>query len=359
MGCWVLRAFRRKTQHPIFTFPCTSIPPKEIMQLLTRKARPTTWLALLIATLMATSSILLLPGTVHAAEGDELSWSVKPGGDLAASNFSYELAAGATQQGTFTITNLGAKAIKLAVYAADGTTSSTGALDLLPAAEASNHLGLWVKVETPEVELFPGAKAEVPFTLTVPVDAEPGDYVGGLVSSYVDSAQGGTVQVDRRLATRMNLKVAGEGTVSLVPSELSVTSGIAWNPFAPISAEAIFIINNDGNVRARGNYNVTTAGPFGWGKRSVKVPLAELIPGGSATTSASIDGIWALGWLTTTVDVSPEGIDATLGETTTTSLGTWAMPWGQLALLVLVVLIAVMVGLRRGRVSSPELTKAP
>lgn len=328
------------------------------MQILPRTAHPTTWLALLTAILMATSSLLLLSGTAHATEGDELSWSVKPGGDSARSNFSYELAAGATQQGSFVITNLGAKAIKLAVYAADGTTSSTGALDLLPAAEASNHLGLWVTVETPELELFPGDKTEIPFTLTVPADAEPGDYVGGLVSSYVDSAQGGTVQVDRRLATRMNLKVAGEGKMSLMPGKLSVTHGIAWNPFAPISAEATFIINNDGNVRARGSYEVTTAGPFGWGKRSIKTPMAELIPGGSATTSVSIEGIWALGWLTTTVEISPEGIDATSGATTTTALDAWAMPWGQLALLVLVVLIAVVVGLRRGRVPSPELTKA-
>lgn len=314
------------------------------------------WLTLLAAVLVASMGLLFLPATVQAQGSDDLSWSVKPGGEAARTNFSYELDAGATKQDSFVVTNLGGKTLNLAVYAADGTTSSTGALDLLPAAEASTGVGAWVTVETPNIELAPGAQADVPFTVSVPAGAEPGDYVGGLLSSYVDTANGGTVQVDRRLATRMNVRVAGEGRVSLGLSELSVSTDVAWNPFAPVSTSATFTITNTGNVRARGPYTVTTAGPFGLGRHTTTLAAVELIPAGSAATVVPFKGVWPLGWLTTTVEISPEGIDATPGAAVSIATDGWAVPWGQLGILLILIAAAVVIGLRRGRVPEPERT---
>ncbi|AIY02269.1 hypothetical protein ART_2670 [Arthrobacter sp. PAMC 25486] len=316
---------------------------------------PRAWLALLAAVLISVMALLLAPAPAQATSGDDLSWSVKPGGDTARTNFSYEMDAGGTQHDSFVVTNLGAKAFKLAVYAADGTTSTTGALDLLPATEASTGIGAWVTVETPTIELAPGAQADVPFTVAVPADAEPGDYVGGLLSSYVDIANGGTVQVDRRLATRMNVRVAGDGRVSMALSQLAASTGLAWNPFAPVPGSVAFEITNSGNVRARGPYTVTMAGPFGWGKRTTTIASAELIPGGSAAVATSLEGVWPLGWLTTTVEMSPEGIDGVPGTAATITTDGWAVPWGQFGLLAVIVAAAICIGLWRGRSAKKEL----
>ncbi|MEK8226659.1 hypothetical protein NKG05_12045 [Oerskovia sp. M15] len=62
------------------------------------------------------------------------------------------------------------------VYAADGFITEAGELDLLPAGEESQALGSWVAFEAAEVTIGGGDTATVPFTLTVPADATPGDY---------------------------------------------------------------------------------------------------------------------------------------------------------------------------------------
>ena len=302
-----------------------------------------------LATAVLLGLLPLLGAPANAAQSDKLSWSIKPGGEDSRTNFSYELEAGDTKKDTFEVTNLGSAEISLAIYAADGTTSSSGALDLLPADEPSTVVGAWVMVKQPEITLSPGETESVDFTLRVPKDTEPGDYVGGLISSYVDLANGGTVVVDQRLASRMNVRVGGEGTLALQAQALAVTTASAWNPFAPTTATASFILQNTGAVRARSNYTITTSGIFGWGENSKTFASGELIPGGSVDITQQVGGLWPLLILDTKVSVFPEGIDGSPGTEHILTASGWAMPWGQLVLLVVIISIALFVGLRRGR----------
>ncbi len=313
-----------------------------------KNSRVARWGSALAAT-MALSAATFTGVAAHAAPADELSWSIKPGGDASRTNFSYELEPGDQRKDSFEVTNLGAQEISLAVYAADGITSGSGALDLLPADEPSTVVGAWVKVDQPQIMLSPGETEIVDFTLAVPKNTEPGDYVGGLISSYVEASGGSTVVVDRRLATRMNVRVGGEGTVALQVQDPSIGTTPAWNPFAPAAATVSFTLKNTGTVRARGPYTITTQGPFGLGATSQTFAADELIPGGSATVVQRIEGIWPLFRLGTEVSVAPEGIDGSPGEPSTAGTAVWAVPWGQLVLLVLLVIVAIAIGLRRGR----------
>ncbi|MFF5793263.1 WxL protein peptidoglycan domain-containing protein [Paeniglutamicibacter sp. NPDC012692] len=315
-------------------------PPK-----ISRVAR---WGSALVAT-MALSAVSFTGVAAHAAPADELSWSIKPGGAASRTNFSYELEPGDKRKDSFEVTNLGAKDISLSVYAADGITSGSGALDLLPADEPSTVVGAWVKVDQPQITLSPGETENVDFTLAVPKNTEPGDYVGGLISSYVEASGGSTVVVDRRLATRMNVRVGGEGTVALQVQDPTVATTPAWNPFAPVAATVSFTLNNTGTVRARGPYSITTQGPFGIGTTTQSFAADELIPGGNATVVQRIEGIWPLFSLGTKVSIAPEGIDGSPGEPSTAATSGWAVPWAQLVLLLVLVVVAVAVGLRRGR----------
>ena len=302
-----------------------------------------------LATAMALSLLSFTGSAAHAAPADELSWSIKPGGESSRSNFSYELQAGDKQKDSFEVTNLGATEISLEIYAADGITSSSGALDLLPADEPSTRVGAWVKVDQARITLSPGETENVDFALDVPKNTEPGDYVGGLISSYVEASGSSTVVVDRRLATRMNVRVGGEGTVALEVQDAKTSTATAWNPFAPVATTATFTLKNTGTVRARGPYSITTQGPFGLGATSQTFAADELIPGGSATVAQQIEGIWPLFNLSTEISVAPEGIDGSPGEKSTAQTSELTVPWGQLALLLALVAIAVVVGLRRGR----------
>lgn len=308
-----------------------------------------TWRPLLVAALLAFIAVGVVPSAAQAAGTDELSWSVAPGGKKDRTNFSYELEPGSRHKDSFVVTNLGSTEITLAIYAADGITSSTGALDLKPAAEASEAIGAWVTVEQPLVTLGAGERSEIDFVLDLPKELEPGDYVGGLISSYADTSTGSTVLVDRRLATRMNVNVAGDGTLSLAVEDLNVTTTPAWNPFAPVEATLSYTLRNTGTLRARGTQTLSASGPGGIASTDTTIPAAELIPGGTTLHEERIQGIWPLFQLKATVDVLPEGIDALPGTAVSAQATTWALPLGQLGLLVVVIGAAVILGVRSGR----------
>ncbi|WP_435192906.1 hypothetical protein [Streptomyces sp. NRRL F-5630] len=55
----------------------------------------------------------------------------------------------------------------------------------------------------------PSGTAEIPFTVTAPGRATPGDYVGGLLTSLKqpDDAEG--INGDRRLGIKVRLRVSG------------------------------------------------------------------------------------------------------------------------------------------------------
>lgn len=310
--------------------------------------RPSRWvMACLITLTISAAPLFGVPA--HAAPSNELSWGIRPGGEKPRTNFSYALEAGETDADSFEVTNLGATEITLAVYAADGITSSTGALDLLPADEESTAIGAWITMEQSEIVLSPGETEDVDFTLTVPEGTEPGDFVGGLISSYIDTSNGSTVMVDRRLATQMSVRVGGEVVLVLTPSNITTSTATAWNPFAPTTSTVTFDLTNSGTGRARGNYAINTSGPFGLAANSQSFAFEEMIPGGTATIVKDLSGIWPLFRMNTEVVFTPEGIDSTPGEATAISTSGWSVPWGQAILLLFVILIAIIVGVRRGR----------
>ena len=70
----------------------------------------------------------------------------------------------------------------------------------------------------------PGESVEVPFTVTVPDNATPGDYVGGIVTSLTQSGDAEGINVDRRLGIRIRLRVGGELKPSLAVEDLHVAT---------------------------------------------------------------------------------------------------------------------------------------
>lgn len=318
------------------------------------RSRFTLWGSIITGiALLATISVI---GPTASATGkDELSWSIKPGGNESRTNFSYDLEAGQEKTDAFEVTNLGSAPITLSIYAADGITSSSGALELLPAEQPSTALGAWVTVSAPEITLSPGEMQSVQFTLDVPQDIEPGDYVGGLISSYLDTSSGSTVAVDRRLANRMNVHVGGEGILDVEASELSISTENAWNPFAPTNAALSFTATNSGTVRARGQLNVTTSGPFGWGRKTQSFALEEMLPGSEVRKEQELAALWPLLIMHTELSITPEGIDGSLGSETIITAKNWNVPWGQLILLAILIAISLLIGLRRGRYYEDEL----
>lgn len=297
-----------------------------------------------------------------AAASTQVTWGVRPADTVhgaARPNFAYSLPPGGTLSDALVVTNKGDAPLTLDVYAADGFLTADGTLDVLEAGEESTALGAWVRVETPAIVLEPGAAAEVPFTLTVPEDAQPGDYAAGIVSSLlVENAAG--VSVDRRLGSRVHLRVQGDLAPALAVSGLHVDYDAGGNPVAPGAATVTFTVTNTGNSRIAPTEQVQVAGLFGLGRaRAAAVDVPELIPGASVQRSVRVDGVWPLVRTTATIALGGEVVALPGAEAAdaapavpgvTASAAAWAVPWaliGALALVVALVALRVLAGRRR------------
>jgi hypothetical protein len=95
--------------------------------------------------------------------------------------FVYSLSPGAVQQGGVIISNSGTATGTVKLFAADATTGSTTGTVYLTDRKAE-HAGAWISLAKSTLTLKPGQHRTVPFTVRVPANAKPGQWVGGVVA---------------------------------------------------------------------------------------------------------------------------------------------------------------------------------
>src|SRR5699024_10646603 len=103
------------------------------------------------------------------------------------------------------------------------------------------------------------------------------------------------VQVDRRLGSRLMLRVDGEVEPALGISDVQVDHRGSWLPWQPGGASVSFTLENTGNVRLSGVQAVSLSGLLGVGGRQVvEVELEEMLPGSVFERTVELDGVWPL-----------------------------------------------------------------
>ncbi|GAB7046792.1 WxL protein peptidoglycan domain-containing protein [Catenuloplanes indicus] len=315
------------------------------------------WKNTVLAVLAAAVSAGLWATPAMAEEGD-VTWTVRTASNsLGAdrSSYSYAINPGGTVSDAMVVANRGTAPLTLAVYAADGFTTGEGGLDLRNRTVAQTGVGAWATAGG-TVTVAPGRTADVPFTVAVPADATPGDYVGGIVTSLTSPDTTQQVNVERRLGIRITLRVGGELAPSLAVSGLRVTYDGTWNPFAGGAATVSYTIENTGNTRLSATQVASVAGPFGWFRASSgDVPAPpELLPGESWPVTVPVADVPAALLLTGTATVTPLIVDPSGSRSMLAPVSAeataWAVPWLLLlGLVVLLGLVALAVWLRRRR----------
>lgn len=320
--------------------------------------------AALVARIAPLALVLLLLGGAPAAAGgaaddtgeDGLSWSVQPAEDPARperTSFAYTVDPGAVIQDGMIVRNKGGADLTLRVYAADGVTTASGHTDLQPADVDPTGLGSWVAVEEEDADLVlgPGESVEVGFTVTVPEDAAPGDHPGGIVASLSSAASGadGPVRLDRRLGSRINVRVSGEQRVGLAVDDVRVDREGGWNPLGAAPTTVSYTLANTGNVRTIGYADVTIAGPLDVGAARTLETVPEILPGAGLERTVALPDSYAWGLLTAEVTVTPESIDGPPGEAVSAAGSLWAVPWVALVAVALVLALVLTWVVRRRR----------
>ncbi|QLD11745.1 DUF916 domain-containing protein [Microbacterium oleivorans] len=328
---------------------------------MTARRRIRSLLALALAGALAVTGSLTAAAAeagTRAASGatGTIGWTVETADNdngVGRGNFTYDVEPGAVISDTMVVVNTGTQALPLAVYAADAFTTSSGDIDVLVDGTPSIGAGTWVAIGTPAVELLPGQQADIAFTISVPADARPGDHAAGIVTSLVTTDASQSLSVDRRLGTRVNLRVAGELSPAAAIADVSTAYTPSWNPFAAGTLTVSYALENPGNTRITGVETLAVAGPLGlFGADTAPAQLREIIPGSVVEVTRELP-VMSLGWVGGTLTVTPEGVGLGTGSVApvTVDVGTVALPWSLYALLVLAAAIVAggLLVLRRAR----------
>jgi hypothetical protein len=310
------------------------------------------------ATAVALLGVLLGIGAVPASAADDAPWTVGTAANDFGSNrpnYTYALDPGGQLADGLVINNPGTAPLKLAVYAADAFTTDAGQVDLVTKDARSTGIGAWVRPAQSEVIVPPGKSASVPFTLDLPADAAPGDYLGGIVTSLTQKGTGDGGVVDRRLGLRIRLRVGGDLKPRLAVENLQLH--YPGNPFSKGDATVTYTIHNTGNAILTARQTAAVSSPFGWLQVAAEqlADSPQLLPGGTWKVTAKVKGVAPAFRPTTTVTLIPlltdaAGSTAPLAKTTTRA---WTIPWVPLAVLLLLCLLAAIITTRRRKNHAP------
>lgn len=312
-----------------------------------------------LLTVLVAGGVLGAPAAAWAADSpdDDVTWTVRTASnDLGAerTSFAYTTNPGTSVSDALVVANHGDEALTLGVYAADGYTTETGALDLLTKDATSVGVGAWLRASAPSVTVAPGATVEVPFTVAVPKAAMPGDYVGGIVTTLTqpDDAQG--INVDRRLGIKVALRVSGDIAPALAVEHVQVHYSGTANPAGSGDATVTYTLHNTGNVVVSAQAAASVTGPFGTLRASGRAAAPpQLLPGESWQVRVPVHDVAPSVRLSATASVVPLVTDASgstspLPTVTATAHG-WAVPWTALVVLLALVAAVVLVLRRRRR----------
>ncbi|MET0672096.1 MAG: DUF916 domain-containing protein, partial [Microbacterium pygmaeum] len=324
-------------------------------------------LSSLLAGILLFAGAVGVPSAANAATSDGgVAWTVQTADNAngtARPNFSYDADPGAVISDTMLVVNTGTVALPLSVYAADAFTAPSGEIDVLVDGTPNVDSGTWVSLSPSSVDLAPGQQAEIAFTISVPADARPGDHSAGIVTSLVSSDASQSLSVDRRLGTRVNVRVAGELAPAAVVSAVATGYVPSWNPFTPGTLTVQYALENSGNTRLTGIEAIAASGPAGlFGATASGTQLKEVIPGSTIDVRSEVP-VLSLGWLSGSVTVSPEGVGLGAGSVAPISVdfSTVAVPWSLYALLLVAagIVLAVVLLIRRSeRRRTPGVTDA-
>ena len=281
---------------------------------------------------------------VAAESTDPVTWSVRPGdqdGEDDRAWVEWDAEPGEVQTEHMVVTNHGEADVEFQLSSADGYFTDTGRFNMLPSDEESVAAGTWIDV--PESVVVPGGSAEVvPFTVTVPDDATPGDHAAGVAASILSSGDG-TVGVESRVGFRVMTRVAGELEPQLGISASGEYSGEV-NPFSSGSIGVTYEIENTGNTLLRAQPEVSLSGPFGVGAHAAAGDeIAELAPGETRRGTVQVPSAWPLFAYDVSVTARPLPVTDELGfervEPANAEATIVAMPWSQMVVIALAALL--------------------
>ncbi|WP_438817844.1 WxL protein peptidoglycan domain-containing protein, partial [Streptomyces clavuligerus] len=313
-----------------------------------------------LAAALAAVALLLAP---PARAADNGHWSVFPAASQPGSRPYFHLSAdpGQTLRDEVTVTNRTAAPLTLRLYAADAhNTARDGGFAVRAPEERRRGVGAWARPERERVTVPARGSVTVPYTITVPDEAPPGDHPGALVALDERVAAAGTgtgLGVRQAVGARIYLRVNGPAVPALTVEDLRIDQD---RPLVPGTGESSalvsYTLHNRGNVTLSPRVRITAGGLFGrrlLDRGATGVP-SELLPRQRVRLTERWPGApWAdRGEVRVTAEAAAARDSA--------AISFLAVPWLPAGLLaVAAALLAARAALRRRAARRPDGTRAP
>jgi hypothetical protein len=348
-----------------------------------RKILLTALAGVAVASMAAPAGAAPAPNTTSAhvpastVGGNGFTFGVRPWASPGApvrSAFTFDVAPGQTISDRVEIVNSSDQAKPFYVYAADAyTTEIGGGFALHLRADRPADAAAWTALPVTQYTVPARSAALVPFQVTAPPDATPGDHTAAVVAEEVLPTtpldHGAGVVPVHRVAARLYLRVQGPVHPALQIEELTVARHEPVLPYVTGhgSTTVSFALANTGNVRAQlDQIGFKLTGAFGRSLGTVTLdrPQAgetgaasfpeQVIPGSRIRFTRTFQGLPPIEAVTAAVTVKAE--DSLLHGPLSTSRSTtfWVIPWFVLGFLAVLVGLVLVVRRRRRRAGRPS-----
>ena len=239
--------------------------------------------------------------------------------------------------------NLGETATTFTLTAADGYFTKTGRFNMLQSDQESVDAGTWITVDE-TVTVDAGGVAVIPFTISVPENATPGDHAAGIaasVSTTGTTEDGAKVGVESRVGFRVITQVTGELAPAMALSEVTGEYSPSWNLFTPGELTITYTATNVGNTQLS----------FGETAGDATTARGDVFPGEKRSVTVDSLPAWPLGLVSVDVrvDSSVPSDDSLAVAPVTRTVQVVAVPWLHLLVLVGLAVVVVMIILGRRR----------
>ncbi len=215
--------------------------------------------------------------------------------------FIYGIPGGMDKKDSVTVENQGENPITLQVYAVDSTETSEGSFALKNESDPKYDVGSWVKLSVSEVTLGAKESKKIPFTITVPLNAEKGEHSGGIIFQTASpkklETKGMGINVVSRVGVRIYETVPGEDSLNLRVDNLHHTTVDDQLTFS-------FMVENKGTAHVIPSGFLEVKDMLGrtLDKINLDSMLVETVPGQPVTVTVPTKIVPpVLGWASATV----------------------------------------------------------
>ncbi|WP_024757704.1 WxL protein peptidoglycan domain-containing protein [Streptomyces exfoliatus] len=291
--------------------------------------------------LLLSALLVLLGAAPQAAAAENGEWAVYPAAAKLGSRpyFYLSVDPGTSLTDRVTVTNKTAAPLTFRLYGADAyNTDRDGGFAVRTQQEKQTGAGAWIKPQRTRVTVPARSAVTVPYTLTVPADADPGDHPGALVAldERISPSGKGSVAmgVQRAVGARVYLRVNGPTVPALAVEDITFAQD---RPLVPgvggSSAVVSYTLHNRGNVTLNPKVALKAEGLFGRTllARDLGGVPSELLPRQKIRLTERWSGSPQFDWGDVTLTASAKGVK----ETGTVSF--LALPWLAAGILLVAV----------------------